>query len=170
MSPDLDQIIELLRHKGERITAPRRWTLRILLEQRGHLTIEQIHQQLTAHGVHADEATVYRTLQWLKDNGIVAQTDVGQGADIYSLLDEDPHHHLICLNCGETILPNATAFTRVSSISRSLACATSVTRNCSISCEDAGRVLSSIGMCFVQKYSGGSSDREMNAIWQPYRL
>lgn len=103
MSPDLDQIIELLRHKGERITAPRRWTLRILLEQRGHLTIEQIHQQLTMHGVHADEATVYRTLQWLKDHGIVAQTDVGQGADVYSLLDEEPHHHLICLNCGETI-------------------------------------------------------------------
>jgi len=103
MPPELDQIIETLRHKGERITAPRRWTLRILLEQRGHLTIEQIHQQLAAHGIHADEATVYRTLQWLKEHGIVAQTDVGQGADVYSLLDEDPHHHLICLNCGETI-------------------------------------------------------------------
>lgn len=103
MPPELDQIIEDLRHKGERITAPRRWTLRILFEQRGHLTIEQIHQQLTTHGIHADEATVYRTLRWLKEHGIVAQTDVGQGADVYSLLDEEPHHHLICLNCGETI-------------------------------------------------------------------
>lgn len=103
MQSELENLILKLRSKGERITVPRRWTLQVLLTERGHLTIERIHQQLAANNIQVDEATIYRTLQWLKEHGIVAQTDVGQGADIYSLLDDDPHHHLICLNCGYTI-------------------------------------------------------------------
>jgi len=103
MPPELEEMVDELRASGHRITVPRRWTLKVLLEARAHLTCEQVHQRLLEHGIRVDEATVYRTLQWLKQNRVVAQTPVGSGADVYSLLLDDRHHHLICVECGTSI-------------------------------------------------------------------
>jgi Fur family ferric uptake transcriptional regulator len=100
MVSELEDTVKALRAKGHRITVPRHWILRVLFEANRHLTCEQLHQRLVEHGIHVDEATVYRTLQWLKQNRIVAQTTLGSGADVYSLLLDDRHHHLICIECG----------------------------------------------------------------------
>jgi Fur family transcriptional regulator, ferric uptake regulator len=97
-----DRLIQELRARGFRITTPRCWTLRVLSEQSGHMTSDQVYQRLREHDIQVDEATVYRTLQWLADNRIVTRTNLGLGADVFSLYDE-PHHHLICLNCRATI-------------------------------------------------------------------
>jgi Fur family ferric uptake transcriptional regulator len=98
-----DEIIALLRIRGHRITAPRRQTVRILFEARAHLTVEDVHARLRASGIDSDEATAYRALQWLKEEGFAAQTDIGEGADVYCLIGEQQHHHLICLNCHHII-------------------------------------------------------------------
>jgi len=97
----LEQIIADLRAKGQRITLPRRWTLQVMVNEHAHLTCEQVRERLLENGIEIDEATVYRTLQWLKQNRIVAQSSLGLGADIYSLIDEQPHHHLVCLRCHQ---------------------------------------------------------------------
>src|SRR5687767_12802744 len=99
---DFEILIDDLRAKGHRITLPRRWTLKVLCEAEGHMTSEEVYQTLSAHGIQVDEATVYRTLQWLADNRIVARTNLGAGADVFSLYHE-PHHHLICLNCRQIV-------------------------------------------------------------------
>ncbi len=96
----LEDLIQSLRDKGHRITLPRRWTLKVLLQEHRHLTCEQVHERLEENGIHVDEATVYRTLQWLKQNRVVAQTTLGSGADVYALPGDPPHHHLICVSCG----------------------------------------------------------------------
>lgn len=95
-----DSLINSLKAAGHRITVPRRWTLRVLCEEGGHLTSEVVFKQLLKYGIEVDEATVYRTLQWLADNRIVTRTNLGLGADVYSLY-EQPHHHLICLGCKD---------------------------------------------------------------------
>lgn len=95
----LEEIIAELRAKGQRITLPRRWTLQVMANEHAHLTCEQVRERLLERGIEIDEATVYRTLQWLKQNRIVAQSSLGLGADVYSLIDEKPHHHLVCLKC-----------------------------------------------------------------------
>jgi Fur family transcriptional regulator, ferric uptake regulator len=97
-----EKLIQELRARGFRITTPRSWTLRVLSEEGGHMTSEQVYQRLHKHDIQVDEATVYRTLQWLADNRIVARTNLGLGADVFSLYDT-PHHHLICLNCRGSI-------------------------------------------------------------------
>ncbi len=99
-SAELDRLIAELRARGHRITLPRRWTLKVLLQEHRHLTCEQIRQRLEEHGIRVDEATVYRTLQWLKQNRLVAQTTLGSGADVFAFPGDPPHHHLICLSCG----------------------------------------------------------------------
>jgi Fur family transcriptional regulator, ferric uptake regulator len=96
------RLIQELRARGFRITTPRCWTLRVLSEQSGHMTSEQVYQSLHEYDIQVDEATVYRTLQWLADNRIVTRTNLGLGADVFSLYHE-PHHHLVCLNCRATI-------------------------------------------------------------------
>jgi Fur family ferric uptake transcriptional regulator len=98
-----ETIIEQLQSKGHRMTVPRRWIIRVLCETNSHLTVEDVHHRLIENDIKVDEATVYRTLQWLKENEAVSQTDIGQGADVYCLLDDQPHHHLICLNCNQIV-------------------------------------------------------------------
>src|SRR5688572_20003399 len=71
-----DRLIQELRTRGFRITTPRCWTLRVLSEQSGHMTSEQVYQRLHEHDIQVDEATVYRTLQWLADNRIVTRTNL----------------------------------------------------------------------------------------------
>ena len=103
----LASLIERLRTQGYRITTQRRLVLEVLLEAgceaHCHFSHEDVTQRLEARGIDLDATTVYRILQWLKAAGIVAQTDLGEGHDVYSLLGEVPHHHLICLNCGAVI-------------------------------------------------------------------
>ncbi|GAB4572558.1 MAG: Fur family transcriptional regulator [Anaerolineae bacterium] len=114
MAVDVETLLERLRAGGYRITAQRRMVLEVLLAYRGthhHLSCEQITQAVNARGLALDATTVYRILQWLKEAQVVAQTDVGLGYDVYSLVEEHPHHHLICLNCHATLEADDTLFT-----------------------------------------------------------
>jgi Fur family ferric uptake transcriptional regulator len=100
---ELDKTLDALRAKGHRITLPRRWTLKVLLQEGEHLTCEQVQALLAEQDMQINAASVYRALQWLKENGLVAQTDLGTGAAVYSLVGSRPHHHLVCLNCDQII-------------------------------------------------------------------
>jgi Fur family ferric uptake transcriptional regulator len=103
MELDLEETLDALRAKGHRITLPRRWTLKILLQEGDHVTCEQVQTLLAEQDIQINTASIYRALQWLKENEIVAQTDLGTGADVYSLVGSRPHHHLVCLNCDAVI-------------------------------------------------------------------
>ena len=99
----IDRLIEDLRQRNPtaRITTQRRLVLEALLtDASGHHTCEDIAAAVRERGVLLDQSTVYRILQWLKTVGVVAQTDLGTGSDVYSLVGGPPHHHLVCLQCG----------------------------------------------------------------------
>ncbi len=99
-----DHLLDDLRRQGYRITAQRRQVLEVLLAQQdAHLSHEEVTQALAARGHTLNAVTVYRVLQWLKDAGLVAQTDLGGGHDVYCWIGETVHHHLICLNCEHII-------------------------------------------------------------------
>ncbi|MBN1963971.1 MAG: transcriptional repressor [Anaerolineae bacterium] len=100
----LEDILADLRAHGHRITTPRRLVLDELLAHRDvHLSCEDVIEALTTRGLELDPVTVYRTLQWLKDAGLVAQTDLGMGYAVYSWVEDPPHHHLVCQGCGRII-------------------------------------------------------------------
>jgi Fur family ferric uptake transcriptional regulator len=103
MNPTLDELVHDLRARGERLTVQRRMVLEILCAQREHLAVQDIQQQLQQNGVDLTETTVYRILQWLKEVGVVSQTDLGQTGTVYQLVGTHPHHHLVCLSCGRVI-------------------------------------------------------------------
>jgi Fur family transcriptional regulator, ferric uptake regulator len=89
-------IIDQLHQRGERVTIQRRLVIEALSEKHKHLTVQDI-QQFTS----LNEPTVYRIVQWLKDLGLVSQTDLGRSGIVYELIGDHRHHHMVCLHCGQ---------------------------------------------------------------------
>lgn len=97
-------IIEYIQARGERITLPRRLVVEALGLTHDHRTISDIQQIIKQQKDQPlSDTTIYRVLQWLKELGLVSQTDMGQAGTVYALNSSPQHHHLICLNCGNTI-------------------------------------------------------------------
>lgn len=95
-----EAIIAQIKGYGERLTLPRQAVVEALCALDGHQTMQAVQSYLAEQGMVIPEPTVYRILQWLKDLGIVAQTDLGQSGITYELVSTPPHHHLVCLTCG----------------------------------------------------------------------
>ncbi len=98
-----EQIVKQLHERGERMTIQRRLVIEALSEGCNHQTIGDIQRCIRGRGSDLDESTIYRILQWLKDAGVVSQTDLGTRGIVYELIGITPHHHLICLDCDTII-------------------------------------------------------------------
>lgn len=93
-------LTQQLRAQGYRLTPQRQIILETLHELGGHLTANQIYDQVQKRSPAIDRATVYRTLNLLQEIEIVHSSRIA-GQLIYEIIGEEPHHHLICDNCGD---------------------------------------------------------------------
>jgi Fe2+ or Zn2+ uptake regulation protein len=97
----IDQYASELRTRGFRMTPQRLAILRILDESARHLTPLEVYQQAQQNLPGITEATVYRTLAFLTEQGLVLAAHVGSGQLVYEIAGRD-HHHLICRKCSQT--------------------------------------------------------------------
>ncbi|MFM8323183.1 MAG: Fur family transcriptional regulator [Chloroflexota bacterium] len=97
----LDHATQQLRQRGFRVTPQRLVILNILYDLEGHCSPQQIFQLARQAMPGLTEATVYRTLNWLTEQGLVLAAHVGSGQLVYEVAGRD-HHHLICRRCGHT--------------------------------------------------------------------
>jgi len=95
-------LVESVRGQGYRMT-PQREMILDAIHQEGHVTADEIYQQVRAKTPAINLATVYRTLELLKALGIVTAIDTGDGCVHYELAGKQPHHHLVCEGCGYTL-------------------------------------------------------------------
>jgi Fur family ferric uptake transcriptional regulator len=96
----LNQLHVRLRKSGQRLTPQRLLILELLYAHGDHATADELFAAAQERYPYLNISTVYRTLELLRDIGIVAETDLGDGKRQFALLSDDRHHHLICLNCG----------------------------------------------------------------------
>ena len=82
------------------MTPQRLLILELLFADGGHTTADEIFAAAVVRYPYLNISTVYRTLELLRDVGIVSETDLGDGKRHFALLSDDRHHHLICLHCG----------------------------------------------------------------------
>jgi Fur family ferric uptake transcriptional regulator len=75
--------------------------LQVIKHSGRHLTAEDIHAAVLPQQPYINIATIYRTLQWLQDVGLVAPIAVGGGPLRYEYVSGAVHHHLICQECGQ---------------------------------------------------------------------
>ena len=94
-------LADRLRRAGQRVTPQRLVILGALLPG-GHMAADDVFARVERQLPGVNRSTVYRTLDLFSELGLVSVTDLGGGARQYELLDQ-PHHHLICHQCGEAI-------------------------------------------------------------------
>jgi Fur family ferric uptake transcriptional regulator len=92
-----------LREAAERLTPQRKLIARILHEQGGHLSAEEIHDLGRRRQPRLSLATVYRTLKWLKEAGLVHELRLNGDYCRYEVDHEEAHQHMVCLGCGKII-------------------------------------------------------------------
>ena len=95
-------LIDKLHAHGFRMTPQRMAILHTLRHSGGHLSPTEVYEQTRRVQPGLTETTVYRTLEFLAENGYALAAHVGNGKLVYELTEEN-HHHLICRNCGRTV-------------------------------------------------------------------
>ncbi|HNC10073.1 MAG TPA: Fur family transcriptional regulator [Anaerolineales bacterium] len=88
-----------LRARGYRMTPQRLAILHVLHHSGRHLSPVEVFEQAHHELPGLTETTVYRTLEFLAENGLVRPTLTGNGHLAYELSRHE-HHHLICRACG----------------------------------------------------------------------
>lgn len=67
----------------------------------GHIGAEDVYEALKKDGHNIGLATVYRSLNLLKDAGILEQHTFADGRSVYEIDHPEQHHdHLVCVTCG----------------------------------------------------------------------
>ena len=91
-----------LRARGYRMTPQRMAILHVLRHDGSHLTPTEVYKKACQGFPGLTEPTVYRTLEFLTQNGIVRSSHAINGHLTYELADND-HHHIVCRVCGSEL-------------------------------------------------------------------
>ena len=94
----VDSILDRLAAAGRRRSAPRQAIVEILVRAKGHVTADELADDVQRRFPSVNISTVYRTLDTLEELGIVDHVHLGHGRAIYHLTDDD-HQHLVCESC-----------------------------------------------------------------------
>jgi len=112
--------IEALRSKGYKATPQRITICRVALNSRAHPSAQQVYDEVKKIHPTVSLATVYKTLEVLRDLELVQEIKFPKGQARFDSYMK-PHINLVCLNCGNiTDLDDMTA----KEITRKVAAAT----------------------------------------------
>lgn len=91
-----------LRRHHLKTTQQRELIVEQFFRSKGHISVDDLLARVRQHQHHIGYATVYRTLKLLTDCGLAAPRQFGDGQTRYEVADENdnPHDHLICLQCN----------------------------------------------------------------------
>ena len=104
VAAQMGQFAEFLSQRQLKLTRQRAAVVEEILTNPGHFEAEEIVEQLKRNRRRVSRATVYRTLELLKECLLVERLDFGDSAAYYEHVEEGAHHdHLICLSCGNVI-------------------------------------------------------------------
>ncbi len=91
----------ILRAAGYRVTPQRIQILDALCDEGGHTSLAAIYLRLQRIDPTIDKSTVYRALKLFVTLGLVVSADNGDGEVYYEIARVQPHHHLVCRQCGQ---------------------------------------------------------------------
>jgi Fur family ferric uptake transcriptional regulator len=94
-----DEYSPQLRARGYRMTPQRLAILHVLHHEGRHLSPGEVYEQARRELSNLTEPTVYRTLEFLAENGLARPALTGNGHLSYEIARHE-HHHLICRRCG----------------------------------------------------------------------
>ena len=96
-----EHAIDQLRGAGIRLTPQRAMVLDVVYHSNGHLTADEVYEQVHAQSPFVDLSTVYRNLMLLRQQGLIGELRLeGQPARFEAVRCGEEHHHAVCTNCG----------------------------------------------------------------------
>jgi Fur family peroxide stress response transcriptional regulator len=99
MQQEAHTIIQTLKSKGLRVTPQRFAVYANLLSRCDHPTVETILADLNKDFPVSSQATIYSSLQALREVGLVREVLLEEGVCRYDA-NVEPHHHFYCSRCG----------------------------------------------------------------------
>lgn len=93
---------ERIRAQGHRLTPQRELILDAVCEGHGHSTIEEIIARVHKKAPAINRSTVYRSLTFLQSMHLVVSAQI-EGHTVYEIAHLEPHHHLVCQQCGKVV-------------------------------------------------------------------
>ncbi|UCD09828.1 MAG: transcriptional repressor [Dehalococcoidales bacterium] len=112
----IQDIAGQLSQKGYRITPQRMMILSSIEDSNTHITAENIYAQVISKYPRVNISTVYRTLDLLKELGLIYEIDLGEGKVGYHPEGKGHHHHLVCRKCNSVIDINESALSSVKAV------------------------------------------------------
>lgn len=97
------QFKDFVKRKGLKFTSQRESILEEILNVKGHFEIEDMVKRIKEKSIPVSRATVYRTLNILKEMGLVNEVIKYKNKTIYEISLKQHHDHLICTKCGSII-------------------------------------------------------------------
>jgi Fe2+ or Zn2+ uptake regulation protein len=94
-----DELTELFRAQGLKVTPQRRRVFETLHGNGQHPTAEAVYETVRTEMPTISLRTVYQTLNDLASMGELEQLDLGTGSSRFDP-NLEPHHHLVCEACG----------------------------------------------------------------------
>lgn len=97
------QFKNFIKRKDLKFTSQRESILEEILNVKGHFEIEDMVKRIKEKNIPVSRATVYRTLNILKEMGLVNEVIKYKNKTIYEISLKQHHDHLICTKCGSII-------------------------------------------------------------------
>lgn len=94
----MNKSAEVLKEKGIRITPQRIGVYKLLREDPGHFTAEELYARMQKDFPAMSLATVYSILELLKDKALVQEIRINFDKSCFEL-KACPHHHFLCSSC-----------------------------------------------------------------------
>lgn len=92
---------EQLKLKGLRLTEQRKIVLDVLHNRETSMPVDELYAEVLEQDETMDLSTVYRTLDLLKEIGLVQEIQGSGRQKVYHLSSMGkPHVHLVCQQCG----------------------------------------------------------------------
>ncbi len=92
-----------LKTTGRRVTGQRQLLLQLIQEHGGHLDAHELYRLASERNPRLSLSTVYRTMNLLRDLGLVNEVHLGEEHHHYELRPSSQHCHLVCANCGKVV-------------------------------------------------------------------
>ena len=102
----LNQMLSKLKKNDFRLTPQRLAVIKVLAVSEGHPTVERIYETVRAEFPTTSIATIYKTVNLLKQLNEVLELGFPDGSNRYDGNKPYPHPHVICTKCKKIIDPN----------------------------------------------------------------
>lgn len=98
-----EKMIGLIKEKGNRLTNQRIAVVKILSESKEHPSAETIYKIVKKDYPATSLATVYKTINLLKQYDEVMELGFADKGSRYDGFNPTPHPHVVCEKCGKII-------------------------------------------------------------------